>query len=240
MTRPMRGVPFTEAVLKWGDPEVLARLAGKSGISSRGRNGNRRSAELYRQADLSLLERLYDRELFASGLLTPGSNRHIIDPESLNPSRAEYSRTKSILLSRGAGTEFYDVEVFTLHAVPLNILSKPQWFQRIEAHAGSDATSGQATDSPEPLQPGDRFRHAPDYRHVVLDGLEYSLTATQALIVRVLHRAMDDEAGPWLHVEHIREQVGFESDKLAHLFRRLPDWQILIRSDRRGYYRLNL
>lgn len=83
------------------------------------------------------------------------------------------------------------------------------------------------------------FQHSADYRHVWLDGEEFSLTAKQADIVRVLHlRFLDEE--PWIHLEELRHEADFESDKLVHIFRREPRWKRLIKSDGRGYYRLDI
>jgi hypothetical protein len=83
------------------------------------------------------------------------------------------------------------------------------------------------------------FRHDATYRHVWIDEREFSLTQFQSDIVRELHRAAL-EGQPWVRVEQLRAAVGFESDKLAHLFRRMKNRRELILSDQRGYYRLNV
>lgn len=85
----------------------------------------------------------------------------------------------------------------------------------------------------------DVFTYDQHYLHVRIRGREFWLTRTQAAIVRHLHLAAM-EGQPWVHVETLREGVGFETAKLSDLFRRQADWQDLIQSDRRGSYRLNL
>lgn len=83
------------------------------------------------------------------------------------------------------------------------------------------------------------FWHDGDYVHVRLHGREFTLSKFQAKIVGVLHEAARSDH-PWVHLEVLRERVGFETAKLQGLFRRQKGWKQLIQSDGRGGYRLAL
>ena len=56
----------------------------------------------------------------------------------------------------------------------------------------------------------------------------------------ISHEAYRSPGSSWKRLEDIREAVGFESESLHQLFRRMPGWNELILSDRRGSYRLNI
>ena len=237
MVRPRRGVPFEEAVHRWGNAESVARA--QSELKALGSLNKLAKDAAYKFADRSLIAQLYDRSLFASGIHAQESSRTLIDPEGLKPSSASYDRSKGVLFTFPASKDYRAVEIFELHILPLNILSKPRWFCAIEdaEDAASKAALLQISEprSASPLV----FIPSSDYRHVRLNGIEYSLTAAQSRIVRELHAAQQYGNNGWLHIRDLRDRAGFESDKLSHLFRRMPNWDELILSDKRGFYRLN-
>ena len=94
-----------------------------------------------------------------------------------------------------------------------------------------------ADDAPEPPASNTVFSH--DYHLVRIDGQNYHLGEKQAMVVRSLHEAMI--AGrPWLFGKTLLKQAGSTSNRLRDIFRTQPAWKILIKSDGRGYYCLNL
>jgi predicted transcriptional regulator len=88
---------------------------------------------------------------------------------------------------------------------------------------------------------GGSSRHDPGYAHVSIRGVEFTLNAVQAGIVRVLHRAALD-GRRWVSGEELRQETGFRQPKLSGVFRYLrnPSWREIIASDGRGSYRLNV
>lgn len=94
-----------------------------------------------------------------------------------------------------------------------------------------------ADDAPEPPESNTAFSH--DYHLVRIDGQNYHLGEKQAVVVRSLHEAMI--AGrPWLFGKTLLKQAGSTSNRLRDIFRTQPAWKMLIKSDGRGYYCLNL
>jgi hypothetical protein len=236
MARPKRGIPFEEAVKRWGNPDALAQAEQQVAAT---KAVNPMYVDMYFEvADQSLFAQLHDRALFASAFDDGESTRSIINPEFLEPKSARYRRDAGTLLSTVFRRKFHSVEIFQLKAIPLNILSRPRWFMVIEEAEGPQSDAFQHKRQTSATASVD-FRPSSDYRHVWLDGIEYNLTAAQARIVRVLHAAQQNGGDGWVQMEDLRERAKFESAKVSHLFRRAPNWRELIRSDRRGYYRLN-
>lgn len=94
-----------------------------------------------------------------------------------------------------------------------------------------------AKDASEPLRTHSIFSH--DFQLVHLGGEYYQLGAKQSAVVRSLHDAMI--AGrPWLHGKTLLKQAGSTGTRLRDIFRTQPAWKLLIKSDGRGYYCLNL
>lgn len=94
-----------------------------------------------------------------------------------------------------------------------------------------------ANDAPEPPSSHSAFSH--DYHFVRIDGQSYQLGAMQATVVRSLHEAMVT-GRPWLFGKTLLKQAGSTSHRLRDIFRTQPAWKMLIKSDGRGYYCLNL
>ena len=83
------------------------------------------------------------------------------------------------------------------------------------------------------------LRAAPDYRDVAINGHSFTLGDCQAAVVRILHDAA--RAGtPWKHGKVVLAQAGSSCTRMADLFKSQPRWRVLIASDRRGRYRLNI
>ncbi|WP_123193381.1 hypothetical protein [Pannonibacter phragmitetus] len=83
------------------------------------------------------------------------------------------------------------------------------------------------------------FIHSADYFEVRCNGCRFKLGPIQAEVVRALHEAA--QAGePWQNGKAILSRAGSKSLRMADVFKSQKDWRHLIRSDRRGGYRLNL
>jgi hypothetical protein len=87
-----------------------------------------------------------------------------------------------------------------------------------------------------------RFVHDPDYRSVTLDGVSFTLSPRQAAAVRILHRA--HRAGtpdlPWEAIKGQLEAIDYYPDRMHDVFKSVANWKALVRSDKRGFFRLNL
>lgn len=82
------------------------------------------------------------------------------------------------------------------------------------------------------------FRASDDYREVRCNGHDFRLGPIQAEVVRALHEAL--EAGqPWQNGKAILTQAGSKSLRMADVFKSKKNWRQLIRSNRKGGYRLN-
>ena len=83
------------------------------------------------------------------------------------------------------------------------------------------------------------FIHSADYLEVRCNGCRFKLGPIQAEVVRALHEAAQAGA-PWQNGKAILSRSGSKSLRMADVFKSQKDWRQLIRSDRRGGYRLNL
>lgn len=71
------------------------------------------------------------------------------------------------------------------------------------------------------------------------NGYRFRLGPIQAQVVRALHEAaLRGEA--WQSGKAILSSAGSKSLRMADVFKSQQDWRELIRSDRRGGYRLNV
>jgi hypothetical protein len=83
------------------------------------------------------------------------------------------------------------------------------------------------------------FIHSADYQEVRCNGDRFKLGPIQAEVVRALHAAA--LAGePWQNGKAILYGAGSRSLRMADVFKSQANWRRLIRSDRRGGYRLNI
>ncbi len=83
------------------------------------------------------------------------------------------------------------------------------------------------------------FVASEDYRHVKLGDNEYDLGDFQARIVEFLYDALHSHK-PWVHGKTLIHESGSSASRFRDLFKNKPDWEKLIISNKRGYYRLNL
>lgn len=83
------------------------------------------------------------------------------------------------------------------------------------------------------------FIHSVDYFEVRCNGCRFKLGPIQAEVVRALHEAAQT-GEPWQNGKAILSRAGSKSLRMADVFKSQKDWRRLIRSDRRGGYRLNL
>lgn len=83
------------------------------------------------------------------------------------------------------------------------------------------------------------FIASADYQEVRCNGSRFKLGPIQAEVVRALHdAAMAGE--PWQNGKSVLSGAGSKSLRMADVFKSQVNWRHLIRSDRRGGYRLNL
>lgn len=83
------------------------------------------------------------------------------------------------------------------------------------------------------------FSASPDYRHIMLDGEKYNLGDVQACVIQQLHDAAAS-MNPWVHGKTLLYSANSKATRLRDVFKSKNDWQKIIASDGRGYYRLNL
>ena len=83
------------------------------------------------------------------------------------------------------------------------------------------------------------FIASADYQDIRCNGRRFKLGRIQAEAVRLLHEAA--LAGePWQSGKAILASAGSKSLRMADVFKSQQDWRQLIRSDRRGGYRLDI
>lgn len=78
-----------------------------------------------------------------------------------------------------------------------------------------------------------------DYSEVRCNGHRFQLGPIQAAVVRALHRSA--QVGlPWQNGKNILSEAGSLSLRMSDVFKSKNNWRDLIRSDRRGNYRINI
>lgn len=85
-----------------------------------------------------------------------------------------------------------------------------------------------------PVKPGveGNLRYSNDYRHITLNGHEYRLGDVQARII--------ESCQPWIHGKTLIYESGSQALRVHDIFKHQRKWRELIKSDDRGYYRLNI
>ena len=112
-----------------------------------------------------------------------------------------------------------------------DLLLKREERDRFEVQSGF-AAGGHAVDA-------GTFVASHDYQEVLCNGHKFRLGPIQAQVVRVLHEAA--EVGePWQNGKKILTAAGSRCLKMSDVFKSKNNWRELIRSDRRGGYRLNV
>jgi len=82
------------------------------------------------------------------------------------------------------------------------------------------------------------FSASPDYHEVRCGGHLFHLGHLQAQVVRALHEAAR-RGEPWQSGKEVLQIVGSRSLKMSDVFKSQKHWRSLIKSNRRGDYRLN-
>lgn len=244
--RPARGLQLEEALERWSAPGAYAAMREywDARVTVSGRAGFDPSPEVLRHQEFkrrrepieeALLEMLRAGKLAASAVREDSLNpRIVVDPEVFGGMWIDYEFAEIV----GGGNRLTRPEIFSPDAIPLNVRAIPDWY----AQAFGNAPGGQpANPAPVPAEHRSVFTHSKDYRVVTLHGVRFSLTQSQARIVRRLHEA-HVEGTLWVHSRDLLASVHFSSDKVAQIFRRHkdPHWQTLIESDRKGMYRLKI
>ena len=201
--------------------------------------GEREYERRRRPLEESFVQRLRLGELMASGI-PEGADvtapRTLIDPELLHYAHLNFEVD---YISTRMGAKLLHVEIFEPPGVPRNVRIIPEWYwEQIEPAqsvsqpfgCGAGETQGQLV-----------FRQEADYRRVWIYGVGFSLTRTQACVVKILHEAYLKRA-PWLSGKTVLKEAGSASMQMFHVFRshKTPHWRLLIESDGRRMYRLNI
>lgn len=228
-SKPKRGLPPAEALARWSDPDLyqeLVRLAGTPDLPTLDICSNvirdQERCKDYRKkrtaAEDDFNKRLRNGDIFSSGILRFSSGRVVLHPSLFDVMIVAHDFEWLV----GNGMRYENAEFFELSGIPLNIMSIPSWLDDMVSRGGQNV-----------------FRHTPDYRHIHLHGNDFSLSALQANIVRVLHEAFlaDD---PWMHGPKILEQAGSDQTKLGDALKSREDWRMFIDSDGKGMHRLRM
>lgn len=98
--------------------------------------------------------------------------------------------------------------------------------ERIEAYPDACATQKE-------------FSASGDYHHISMNGEEYHLGDVQARIVEQLHDALRSRT-QWVHGKILLNNAGSRAMRLRDVFKGKRDWEKIVESNQRGYYRLNI
>lgn len=102
---------------------------------------------------------------------------------------------------------------------------------RFEIQSGFSGRSGTGEEN--------TFIASADYQDVRCNGYRFKLGPIQAEVVRALHAAAQT-GEPWQNGKAILSMAGSKSLRMADVFKSKKNWRQLIRSDRKGGYRLNV
>jgi hypothetical protein len=228
-SRPKRGLAPDKALECWSDPALyqeLVALVGSSDLPCTELCGNeiqdRERAQQYQKQrevlEVAFRSKLQDGELLASAIAEYADSREIIHPSLWDLLQVDYQFEECV----GDGRALKMPEFFERTAIPLNVKQIPDWLDDELAAQGLNV-----------------FRHDRDYRHVVLRGMEFSLSPIHAKVVKSLHQAwLSGE--PWQRGDTILEAAGSAQIKMVDAFKSRADWKILIESDGKGMYRLRI
>lgn len=78
-----------------------------------------------------------------------------------------------------------------------------------------------------------------DCRYIRLNGKEHHFGDIQAEVVKLLKDGAENQ-NPWIHSKTLLHGAGSGANRLRDLFKNNRDWQEVIISNKRGYYRLNI
>lgn len=246
--RPLRGLPPEEALEHWSDPAAYAAMREYWAyrnyfviLDEPHRDPRELEYERRRRPlEQSFCQRLQDGELLATAApqdADPTASRTLLDPEIFSHAGLSWMAEA---ISRPGGTRLNFVEIFEPPGVPRNVRVIPEWYWDIYEPVTAASRMPSSTEAGAAGKDAG-FRHDVSYRHVHINGVEFSLTRTQAKVVQQLHEAhlRDD---PWQYGPALLAEARSSSMQLFQIFRRQtsPHWSLLIDSDGRGYYRLNI
>ena len=83
------------------------------------------------------------------------------------------------------------------------------------------------------------FSATEDYHHITIHGEEFHLGDVQARIVEQLHDAVRSRT-QWVHGKTLIFGANSKALRLRDVFKSKRDWNKIITSNGRGYYRLNI
>lgn len=83
------------------------------------------------------------------------------------------------------------------------------------------------------------FIHNEDYSEVRFGEYRFEFGALQGRVVQLLHQASQTEQ-PWIGLAELLMRANAGSRRIVDLFKRQPHWRVLLRSDRKGRWRLNV
>lgn len=236
--RQLSGYNFLEALEHLTDSDAFRRVEDKIRLALFRVNSSARTQEL---AELTaplqgiLFDRLRQRDVLAAArsfTTNFGEPFILLPPATFSLPGLAYDWSLGNLTA--PDYLFWCVEFFLPNDPPYKFKNLVE--RHVTLVAPASAASLPKVTSPHAPAP---FWHDEDYVHVRLHGREFTLSKLQAKIVGALHDAARSDH-PWVHLEVLRERVGFETAKLQGLFRRQKAWKQLIQSDGRGGYRLAL
>lgn len=160
----------------------------------------------------------------------PQTPREIVRPGLFNDAELAWDIDEIV----GMRIRLKNPEIFDPREVPLNVWDLPDWYN---AAFGIE----KATEAALPRAAAEPFVHASGYRYVELRSVGFSLSPTQARVIRCLHQAYM-KGSPWVSTRDLLSAANSSSEKVAHIFRRhtAPHWTTLIGSDGRGNYWLRI
>lgn len=250
--RPARGLAPEDALERWSDQAAYDAMLDyrDARVEVRVATGKKPPPKVlrhqeYRRRRDPLEEKLHamleEGRLLATAVgrnADPSAARMIVDPAVFQDASIGWEQDDLRGHTRAYQLEF--VEIFEPPGVPRNVRVIPDWYWReYEPPADPVAEREAQVEAPPRAVDAAGFTQHADYRHVTLNGVEFSLTRTQATIVRLLHEA-HLRGDPWRYGPRLLEEAGSRSLKLFQVFRRMAHWTELIESDGRGYYRLRL
>jgi hypothetical protein len=228
--RPKRGLDPDNAFKKWSGDALFAQLVQLAGAAEpptddrahvilRDNKKLREYQNCRAAAEKVFNELLSDAQIIGSGIPTGGSGRVAIDPSLWDILEIDYE----LYEANGENRNFKNLEFFELSALPLNIRTVPKWLDDLLGQHGYNS-----------------FRHAKDYRHVCLHGIDYALSPLLANIVRILHLARLDDGHGWRNGKQVLELAGSTQLKMNNVLKDRKDSKSLIQSDGKGMFRLAL
>ncbi len=244
--RPARGLPPEQALERWSDPDAYAAM--REYWDFRGScffvfTGPPSEGELEydrrrRPLEETFLERLQLGELMASAIPENAdvtAPRTLLDPEIFSIGSLMHEHDMIVGLPGG---NLSHVEIFEPPSVPRNVRVIPDWY-REQLESAQTVASGYSTDGM--TQQAASFRQIADYRQVWINSVDFTLTRTQAKVVKLLREAQL-RGDPWQFGQRVLADAGSGSTRMVHVFRahKAPPWSVLTESDGRGHYRLNI